>query len=127
MLTFYDFLLLFRLAFFLGVAGNTLIVAAVCGYRKMKSATNIFLASLAVADLLFCLICIPVKVSFVRLEFRFGIAFFLVAAGQAVLVLVDVGLLPLQVRHVLGERAGRLVGPQPDGHEHRKVGDTVHP
>ena len=51
------------LTFVLGVAGNALIVAAVFGYRKMKSPTNIFLASLAVADLLFCLICIPVKVS----------------------------------------------------------------
>ena len=51
------------LTFLLGVVGNTLIVVAVGGYRKMKSSTNIFLASLAIADLLFCLICIPVKVS----------------------------------------------------------------
>lgn len=52
----------FRLTLLLGVVGNLLILVAILGYKKMKSPTNIFLASLALADLLLCLICIPVKV-----------------------------------------------------------------
>lgn len=55
-------LFVYSVTFLLGVVGNTLIVWAVSFYRRMHSPTNIFLASLAVADLLFCLICIPVKV-----------------------------------------------------------------
>ena len=53
---------IFRLTLLLGVIGNLLILVAILGYKKMKSPTNVFLASLAMADLLLCLICIPVKV-----------------------------------------------------------------
>ena len=59
---FFSFFRPSSLTFLLGVIGNSLIVFAVFVYRRMKSSTNIFLASLAIADLLFCLICIPVKV-----------------------------------------------------------------
>ena len=54
--------LICRLTLLLGVVGNLLILVAILGYKKMKSPTNVFLASLALADLLLCLICIPVKV-----------------------------------------------------------------
>lgn len=47
----------------LGLVGNVLIVFTTARYRKMKSTTNVFLASLASADLLLILFCIPVKVS----------------------------------------------------------------
>ena len=50
------------LTLLLGVVGNLLIIWAILGYRKMKTPTNIFLASLAIADLLLCVVCIPVKV-----------------------------------------------------------------
>ena len=53
-----------RFTLLLGVIGNLLILIAILGYKKMKSSTNVFLASLAFADLLLCLICIPVKVRF---------------------------------------------------------------
>jgi hypothetical protein len=46
-----------------GIAGNSLIIFTICRYRRMKSTTNVFLASLASADLLLIIICIPVKVS----------------------------------------------------------------
>ena len=46
----------------LGVLGNAMILWAVLGFREMKSPTNIFLASLAFADLLLCSLCLPVKV-----------------------------------------------------------------
>ncbi len=45
------------------MTGNLLIISAILGYRKMKSPTNVFLASLAFADLLLCILCLPVKVS----------------------------------------------------------------
>lgn len=45
-----------------GIAGNSLIIFTICRYRRMKSTTNVFLASLASADLLLIIICIPVKV-----------------------------------------------------------------
>ena len=51
-----------RFTLLLGVIGNLLILISILGYKKMKSSTNVFLASLALADLLLCLICIPVKV-----------------------------------------------------------------
>jgi hypothetical protein len=46
----------------IGIAGNSLIIFTICRYRRMKSTTNVFLASLASADLLLITICIPVKV-----------------------------------------------------------------
>ena len=58
------FQLFFSLTLLLGVLGNTMILWAVLGFREMKSPTNIFLASLAAADLLLCIICLPVKVTF---------------------------------------------------------------
>ncbi|GFG37653.1 hypothetical protein Cfor_02016, partial [Coptotermes formosanus] len=45
----------------IGIAGNSLIIFTICRYRRMKSTTNVFLASLASADLLLIIICIPVK------------------------------------------------------------------
>jgi len=46
----------------IGIAGNSLIIFTICRYRRMKSTTNVFLASLASADLRLIIICIPVKV-----------------------------------------------------------------
>ncbi|XP_054287823.1 QRFP-like peptide receptor [Macrosteles quadrilineatus] len=56
-------LVVYGTTFLLGVVGNTLIVFTICRYRRMKSTTNVFLASLASADLLLLLICIPVKIA----------------------------------------------------------------
>lgn len=47
----------------LGLVGNVLIIFTTLRYRKMKSTTNVFLASLASADLLLIVFCVPVKVS----------------------------------------------------------------
>ncbi|KAF4524433.1 hypothetical protein B566_EDAN013451 [Ephemera danica] len=54
-------LIVYGLTLVLGVVGNSLIVFTIVRYRRMKSATNVFLASLASADLLLIIICIPVK------------------------------------------------------------------
>lgn len=55
-------LVVYGLTLVLGVLGNSLIVFTILRYRRMKSATNVFLASLASADLLLIIVCIPVKV-----------------------------------------------------------------
>ena len=55
-------LVIYSITFVIGLCGNSLIVFATHQYRKMQSVTNILLASLASADLLLILFCIPVKV-----------------------------------------------------------------
>ncbi|CAB3376743.1 Hypothetical predicted protein [Cloeon dipterum] len=54
-------LVVYGLTLVLGVVGNSLIVFTILRYKRMKSATNVFLASLASADLLLIIVCIPVK------------------------------------------------------------------
>ncbi|KAK3913851.1 Neuropeptide Y receptor type 2 [Frankliniella fusca] len=56
-------LTVYCLIMLLGLAGNALIIFTTQRYRRMQSTTNVFLSSLAVADLLLIIICIPVKVS----------------------------------------------------------------
>ncbi|KAK7866624.1 hypothetical protein R5R35_011531 [Gryllus longicercus] len=56
-------LAVYAITMLLGVAGNALIIFTTARYRRMKSTTNVFLCSLASADLLLLLICIPVKVA----------------------------------------------------------------
>lgn len=53
----------YGLVLLLGMVGNILVVISVARYRRMHNVTNIFLLSLATADLLLVCICIPVKVS----------------------------------------------------------------
>lgn len=55
-------LVVYAVTYVLGVVGNALIIFTICRYRHLKTTTNVFLASLATADLLLILICIPVKV-----------------------------------------------------------------
>jgi len=59
-------LVVYGLTLVMGVLGNSLIVFTILRYRRMKSATNVFLASLASADLLLIIVCIPVKVNIYR-------------------------------------------------------------
>lgn len=55
-------LVVYAVTYVLGVVGNALIIFTIYRYRRLKTTTNVFLASLATADLLLILMCIPVKV-----------------------------------------------------------------
>ena len=56
---FYPTTIINALAFLVGVTGNLLVVFALLGDKKARNATSSFLVSLAVADLLFLLVCVP--------------------------------------------------------------------
>ena len=56
-------ILVYGVTFLLGSVGNTLVIVGIAKFKKMHSVTNIFLVSLASADLLLILTCIPFKVS----------------------------------------------------------------
>ena len=55
--------IVYGLTLLLGVVGNLLVIFSIMRYRRMQNVTNIFLTSLASADLLLVLICVPIKVS----------------------------------------------------------------
>ena len=46
----------------MSLSGNLLIITTVCVSKLLKGPTNLFLASLAVADLLIVALCIPIRV-----------------------------------------------------------------
>lgn len=52
----------YGLTLVLGITGNILVIASVIRFRKLHSVTNVFLLSLASADLLLVVVCVPVKV-----------------------------------------------------------------
>lgn len=54
--------IIYGLTLVIGILGNTLIILTISRYRRMRTITNVFLASLASADLLLILICVPVMV-----------------------------------------------------------------
>ena len=56
-------LFVFSVTFIVGILGNSLILVAVLRHTHVKSSpVNVFLASLASADLLLILVCLPLKV-----------------------------------------------------------------
>ena len=54
--------LVYGLTLLLGIVGNSLVIFSVTRYEQMMTITNTFLLSLATADLLLILVCVPVKV-----------------------------------------------------------------
>ena len=62
-------LFVFGITFIIGILGNCLILVAVIRHTHVKnSPVNVFLASLASADLLLILICLPLKVSIILIQ-----------------------------------------------------------
>lgn len=66
------FILLYSLVFLLGLTGNTLVVYVVARRRKMHTVFNIFLANLAVSDILMCLLAVPFTPISVLHSWMFG-------------------------------------------------------
>ena len=54
--------LVYGLTLLLGVLGNALVIFSILRYRRMQTVTNIFLTSLASADLMLVILCVPIKV-----------------------------------------------------------------
>lgn len=53
------FVVVYTVIFLLALIGNSLVVYIVLRKRGIQTATNIFICSLAVSDLLICFFCIP--------------------------------------------------------------------
>ena len=90
-------LFVFSVTFIVGILGNSLILVAVLRHTHVKSSpVNVFLASLASADLLLILVCLPLKVRFL-LKFTFrNTKLTLFLGGQTVFIFVDHGCCQLQ-------------------------------
>ena len=56
---FIPLIIIYSCVFLVGVIGNSLVIFAIVGSKKTKSITFLFMISLAGADLLFLLVCIP--------------------------------------------------------------------
>lgn len=66
-------ILTYSITLLLGLVGNTLVIFSISYYRRMRTVTNVFLLSLASADLLLVLICVPIKAAaFFSFTWDFG-------------------------------------------------------
>lgn len=54
---------IYGLAFTVGIVGNCLVIFAIVGDIKQRTNTTMFLLSLATSDILFLLVCVPYEVS----------------------------------------------------------------
>lgn len=55
--------IIYGLAFIIGIIGNSLVIFAIVGDIKQRSNTTMFLLNLATSDILFLLVCIPCEIS----------------------------------------------------------------
>ena len=58
---FFPIVITHSVTFLVGVIGNLLVVFVMAGDRKSRTATNLFLVSLALADLLLLIVCAPLE------------------------------------------------------------------
>ncbi|XP_053393811.1 allatostatin-A receptor-like [Mercenaria mercenaria] len=65
--------LVYGITMVLGLLGNSLVIVSVAKFKNMQNVTNMFLLSLATADLLLIMICVPIKcAAFFSYIWRFG-------------------------------------------------------
>jgi hypothetical protein len=55
--------IIYGLAFLLGIVGNSLVIFAIVSDIKQRTNTTMFLLSLASSDILFLLVCVPYEIS----------------------------------------------------------------
>ncbi|ESO10327.1 hypothetical protein HELRODRAFT_120046, partial [Helobdella robusta] len=55
--------IVYGLTFLAGSVGNSLVIICILKFKKMRSVTNVFLLSLASADLLLVFACVPIKLA----------------------------------------------------------------
>jgi len=53
------FVSLYGIVFVLGVSGNSLVVYVICREKSLQTTTNVFIANLAVSDVMMCLLAVP--------------------------------------------------------------------
>jgi len=53
------FVTLYCVVFALGVSGNSLVVYVICRNKSLQTTTNVFIANLAVSDIIMCLLAVP--------------------------------------------------------------------
>lgn len=53
------FVSLYGIVFALGVSGNSLVVYVICRDKSLQTTTNVFIANLAVSDVVMCLLAVP--------------------------------------------------------------------
>jgi len=53
------FVSLYAVIFVLGVSGNSLVVYVICREKSLQTTTNVFIANLAVSDIMMCLLAVP--------------------------------------------------------------------
>lgn len=53
---------MYALVFLFGIFGNIAVIIGVAKYKKLRSTTNYYLASLSTSDLFLVLFCVPVQV-----------------------------------------------------------------
>lgn len=56
--------IVYSITLLVGVVGNSLVIFSIAYYGRQKNVTNVFLLSLASADLLLVTICVPIKVRY---------------------------------------------------------------
>ena len=57
--SFYSVSIIYVLAIVVGLCGNILIVTAVLGRKRMRTARNVFIVTLALSDLILCIFTMP--------------------------------------------------------------------
>jgi len=73
-LTLYVVPISFAIILLIGLVGNTLVIFVVMANPQMKNTTNLLILNLAVADLLFVLVCVPFTASdYVLMYWPFGL------------------------------------------------------
>ena len=58
-LSFYSVFIIYVVAIVVGLCGNILIVTAVLGRKRMRTARNVFIVTLALSDLILCIFTMP--------------------------------------------------------------------